>query len=163
MRPTGDEEFAALFRAEYGPVLRVASLLLADRHRAEEVAQEAFMRLYARWAKVSRYDKPGAWVRRVAINLALNRRAARSESSLEGVAHPAVADPDLPDEQLRAAILRLPRAQRAAVVLHYLEDRPVAEVAEILGCRDATAKVHLHRARARLAELLGQEAVDVVG
>ena len=51
----------------------------------------------------------------------------------------------------------MPTAQRAAIVLHYYEDRPVAEIASILGCAEATARVHLHRGRKRLAELLGED------
>ena len=55
------------------------------------------------------------------------------------------------------AVRRLPTSQRAAIVLHYYEDRPVAEIASILGCAEATARVHLHRGRKRLAELLGED------
>jgi len=56
-----------------------------------------------------------------------------------------------------AVLARLPRAQRVAVVLHYLEDRPVADVASVLGCAEATARVHLFRARQRLGRLLTSE------
>ena len=59
-----------------------------------------------------------------------------------------------------ASLQQLSPTQRAAVVLHYFDDLPVAEVAEALGCKPATASVHLHRARARLAELLGEQEVD---
>ena len=58
-------------------------------------------------------------------------------------------------------IRQLPGAQRAAIVLFYYEDRPVAEIAAILGCAEATARVHLHRGRKRMAQILG-EAADVV-
>ena len=60
------------------------------------------------------------------------------------------------------ALGELPPQQRAAVALFYLEDRPVAEVAEIIGCSPSTAKVHLHQARKRLATILGEEWVDDV-
>jgi RNA polymerase sigma-70 factor (ECF subfamily) len=66
------------------------------------------------------------------------------------------AKPELAD-----AIRQLPGAQRAAIVLFYYEDRPVAEIAAILGCAEATARVHLHRGRKRMAQILG-EADDVV-
>jgi len=59
------------------------------------------------------------------------------------------------------AVRQLPGAQRAAIVLFYYEDRPVAEIAMILGCAEATARVHLHRGRKRMAQILG-EADDVV-
>jgi RNA polymerase sigma-70 factor (ECF subfamily) len=70
---------------------------------------------------------------------------------------------DARDAALMAAVRSLPSQQRAAVVLFYLEDRPLAEIAEILGCAAATARVHVHRARARLAEAMGKEEVDRVG
>jgi RNA polymerase sigma factor (sigma-70 family) len=58
-------------------------------------------------------------------------------------------------------VLRLPPSQRAVIVLHYYEDRPVGEIASTLGCREATVRVHLHRARKRLAGTL-QPEVDHV-
>ena len=66
------------------------------------------------------------------------------------------AQPPGADLDLAAALRRLPPQQRAAVALHYYEDRPLAEVAQILNCSHATAKVHVFKARRRLATLLGQ-------
>jgi RNA polymerase sigma-70 factor (sigma-E family) len=155
-------DFSWMFREEYPAVVRTAYLILGDRAAAEDVAQEAFIRLYARWAKISKYERPGAWVRRVAIRLAGRARRARritfalSENHVAGQVVP-------PDPDLQRALLALPPSQRAAVVLHYLEGRPVAEVGSILGCATATAKVHLHRARKRLGALLGEETADVAG
>ena len=64
------------------------------------------------------------------------------------------------DADVLEAVGRLPRAQRVAIVLHYYEDRPVVEIAALLGCGEATARVHLHRGRRRLAELLGEDGSD---
>jgi RNA polymerase sigma-70 factor (sigma-E family) len=154
-----DSAFAWLFRDEYPAIVRTAYLMLGDRQAAEDVAQEAFIRLYARWRRVSRYDPPGAWVRRVAIRLASRARGRRSASgTMEDRLAPVETAPD-PD--LRRALLTLTANQRAAVVLHYLEDLPVVEVATLMGCAPSTARVHLHRARRRLAELLGEETNDV--
>jgi RNA polymerase sigma-70 factor (ECF subfamily) len=61
---------------------------------------------------------------------------------------------------LQRALLTLSVQQRAAVILYYLEDRPLDEVAGVLGCHESTARVHLHRARRRLAELLSVEVSD---
>jgi RNA polymerase sigma-70 factor (ECF subfamily) len=63
----------------------------------------------------------------------------------------------VPDLDLARALLRLPARQRAAVVLHYLEDRPVEEIAVTLGVSASTVKHHLLRARARLAAVLGED------
>jgi RNA polymerase sigma-70 factor (sigma-E family) len=156
-----DSGFAWLFRDEYPAIVRTAYLMLGDREAAEDVAQEAFVRLYSYWRRVSRYDRPGAWVRRVAIRLAGRARRRAAELPLLPEAGTVIDSPGDPD--LQRALLALPAKQRAAIVLHYLEDLPVAEVASLMGCAVSTAKVHLHRARGRLAALLGEETTDVAG
>ena len=72
---------------------------------------------------------------------------------------PAAGDAadQLPDQELLAAIRTLSPRQRAIVVLFYLEDRPMAEVADLVGCSSSTGFVHLHHARHRLADLRGEE------
>jgi DNA-directed RNA polymerase specialized sigma24 family protein len=151
-------EFATLFREEYPAVVRTAYLILGDRQAAEDVAQEAFTRLVVHWRKVSRYERPGAWVRRVAIRLAL--RADRRRRTRTAKVEPGPTRFHSGGAGIRDAILALPPKQRAAIVLHYYEDRPVREVAEFLGCATATARVHLHRARRRLSDILREEATD---
>jgi RNA polymerase sigma-70 factor (ECF subfamily) len=159
-----DEGYDEVFRAEHGSIVRTAFLVTGDRETAREVAQEAFAELYVRWTKVSAYDRPGAWLRRVAIRKAVRaRRRGARRVELEAGAHdrraPAGGADDAGDTGLDvlASLQELSPAQRAAVVLHYFDDLPVTEVAEALGCKPATASVHLHRARTRLAELLGEQ------
>jgi RNA polymerase sigma-70 factor (ECF subfamily) len=153
--------YAWLFREEFPAVVRSVFLILHDRQDAEDVAQEAFTQLLVHWRTVSRYERPEAWVRRVAIRLAV-RRLRRER--LRAVLHRSV-EPPAPispvDVDLLRALRALPERQRVAVALFYLEDRPMSEIARILGCSTATVKVHLFRARKRLAELLGEEPVDV--
>ena len=150
-------EYAWFFRAEYPAVLRTVFLILHDRHRAEDIAQEAFIQLLAHWRKVSRYERPEAWVRRVAIRLAMrHQKRERIRSLLERETARATTL-EVGDIDLARAVGRLPMMQRATVVLFYFEDRPIAEIADILAIAPSTAKVHLHRARTRLAELLGEE------
>jgi RNA polymerase sigma-70 factor (sigma-E family) len=151
-----DEEFTTFFRSEYPSLVRTVYLVVHDRELARDIAQEAFIQLFARWRRISHYDRPQAWVRRVAIRMAVRASKReqirpRLERELDFATFPQPVDLDV----LRA-IRDLPSSQRAAVALFYLEDRPVTEVAEILGCSEMTAKVHLHRARKRLAEQLGQ-------
>jgi len=155
-------EYAWFFRAEYPAVLRTVFLILHDRHRSEDITQEAFIQLLFHWRKVSRYQRPEAWVRRVAIRLAMrHQKRERIRSLLEReTARTNVLEPR--DIDLARAVGRLPRMQRATVVLFYFEDRPIAEIADILEIASSTAKVHLHRARTRLAELLGEEVDEDV-
>ncbi len=68
----------ALFDGEYAPLVRLATLITGDVAVAEVVVQEAFARALARWKRIEHYDKPGAWVRRVVIRLALRTRGKRA-------------------------------------------------------------------------------------
>ncbi len=150
-------DYTTFFLREFAPVVRTVTLMLREEARAEEIAQDAFVQLYLGWEKVSRYERPDAWVRRVAIRLAM--RAIRRQR-LWGLVRRDLVRDEAPRESpldVAGAVGRLPTSQRAAIVLHYYEDRPVAEIASILGCADATARVHLHRGRKRLAELLGED------
>jgi RNA polymerase sigma-70 factor (ECF subfamily) len=152
-----DEEYEWFFRSEFPAVLRTVFLILHDRGRSEDVTQEAFIQLLVHWRKVSRYERPEAWVRRVAIRQAIRAlRRERVRALLEREAANG-AGPDVPDLDLARAVQLLPVMQRSAIVLFYFEDRPVTEIAFILGISEGTVKVHLHRARRRLAELLGEE------
>ena len=150
-------EFDRLFLAEHAAVARSVYLIVHDVARSEDITQDAFVQLLRHWAKVSRYERPGAWVRRVAIRLAVQAsRRERLRSLLERGARPPQATGPA-DIDLMDAVRMLSAMQRAAVVLFYFENHPVAEISQMLGCSEPTARVHLHRARRRLAELLGEE------
>jgi RNA polymerase sigma-70 factor (ECF subfamily) len=154
-------EYTWFFRTEFPGVVRAAYLVVHDRQRAEDLAQEAFTQLYVHWRKVSRYERPDAWVRRVAIRAAVrDARRERVRPALERSVQPGSSYDDHLDLDLMRAIRALPPRQRAAVTLFYLEDRPTTEVADILGCSESTAKAHLFKARRRLSELLGEEIHD---
>jgi RNA polymerase sigma-70 factor (sigma-E family) len=164
LRP--EDEFTWFFRSEYAAVVRTVTLITHDPEVARDVAQEAFIQLLRHWRKVSRYDRPDAWVRRVAIRAAtrtskrdlLRVVKERQVFDTDGRSDPR-PDGDVVD--VVGAIRQLPPSQRAAVVLYYFEDRPMVEIADILGCAEATVKVHLYKARRRLALLLGERAHDV--
>ena len=154
-----DVDFDAVFASEYKNVLRTTALLLGDVDAAADVTQEAFVKLHLHWAKVGDYDRPGAWVRRVAVRDAVRVLRRRSRQELRAVVEDTFDAPvRVEDLDLRKAVMSLPAGQRAAVVLHYLEDLAVREVSRVLGCSEATTKVHLHRGRRQLAQLLGEEA-----
>jgi RNA polymerase sigma-70 factor (ECF subfamily) len=156
-----DASYASFFREEFPRVVRTVALIVREQARAEDIAQETFLRLHQHWTRVEGYERPDAWVRRVAIRMAL--RGLRRDALWISVRSRLVPDhpePSMPDPDLASAIARLPRSQRAAIVLHYYEDRPVAEIASLLGCTESTARVHLFHGRRRLAALLGEEAGD---
>lgn len=157
MAPGATADYGDFYRRELPAMAALAAAVTGSHAAAEDIAQEALVRAYRRWDTVGGYDKPGAWLRRVTINLALSaRKRASSElkARLRLGPEPALSPAPTVHDDVWAAVRRLPGQQRAAVALHYLEDRPVAEIAEILDIAENTAKVHLHRGRTRLAELL---------
>ena len=153
--PTAD--YDRFYRRELPAMVALAAAVTGSHVTAEDIAQDALIRANRNWDRVSTYDKPGAWLRRVTINLALSARkraAAELKARLRlGAERSLTPAPEIHDD-VWAAVRKLPGRQRAAVALHYLEDRPVAEIAEILDCAESTAKVHLHRGRTALSQML---------
>jgi RNA polymerase sigma-70 factor (ECF subfamily) len=154
--------FDAFYLVEFPKMVVWATALTGDPATAEELAQEALLRTYRHWWRISGYERPGAWTRRVTMNLAFSARTRRRAESaaLERLANiPRRAeDDDLVDAAaFWAVVRRLPRRQCAAVTLHYLEDWSVADIAAELGCSENTAKAHLFKGRRSLARLLDVE------
>jgi RNA polymerase sigma-70 factor (ECF subfamily) len=149
------ESFDQVFRDSYRDLVRVVSPIVGSVPDGEAVVQDAFLKAFVRWRRISRYDRPGAWVRRVAIRDAV-RVAGRRRRQPELEPPPDIGvERTVIDRLDIARVLEvLPARQRACVVLHYLADEPVAAVATALGCRESTVRVHLHRARATLASAL---------
>jgi RNA polymerase sigma-70 factor (ECF subfamily) len=150
--PTFDEVYAA----HYADLTVQLFAYFNDRQEAQDVVQEAFCRALARWSAVSRYDDPVAWIRRVAWNLAVSRWRRRS-TALSFVRRQRPEEPRAdgpgPDRvALFAALAKLPDAQRRAVVLRYLADLTIAEIADRESVPEGTVKSWLHRARTALAE-----------
>ncbi len=154
MRPDAEADYSWLFRAHFRRIAQAVNLIVFDRARAEEIAQESFTQLWRKWSTVSAYERPEAWVRKVAIRLALRTaHRDRTRPRLER-AQPVPAAESFPDRELAEAIRALAPRQRAAVVLFYLEDRPVSEIAQTLNVSESTVKQHLFRARAQLSKTL---------
>jgi RNA polymerase sigma factor (sigma-70 family) len=152
-----DPEFERLFRRELEPLVRTAYGIVGDWEVAKELAADGFVALLRHWPKVATYDSPGSWLRRVVIrDAARARRRNHRHIPVSSATEPGATE----GLAVRAAVLRLPVRQRAVVVLHYLDDLPVSEVAAVLGCSEGTVKTHLHRARRSLAAALGEELDD---
>lgn len=164
MTGTGDADFEAFFTRHYGPLVRSLTLIAGDRERAVDATQDAFIRAYARWSRVRRYESPEAWVRRVAINRCHDLRRSearreRRETSTAAGSH-APAD-DLVGELHVVHLLRqLPDRQRAVAALFYVEDLSIEEIAATLRISQGAVKFHLHEARRRLRAVVA-EAVPV--
>jgi RNA polymerase sigma factor (sigma-70 family) len=157
MRRDERVEFEQVFRSAYPSILRTAFLVLHDRGRAEEVTQEAFLRLYERWRKAIRYDHPVAWVRTVAVRDAIRRAERERRQTVMELVDNRGVDDRVPDLDLLDAVAALrPRAPArppgppAAVALYYLEDRPIDEIAVLMEVSSSTVKQHLFQARNKL-------------
>ncbi|MEO3815217.1 SigE family RNA polymerase sigma factor [Plantactinospora sp. B24E8] len=147
-------EFESFYQASYSRLASQLHAYLGDRAEAEDVVQEAFVRAWQRWSGIGRYNDPAAWVRRVAWNLATSRlrRLTVAARMLRRHADPQVVPELGPDHVALVAALRtLSDRHRRAVVLHYLADLSVAEVADDLGVSRGTVLSWLHRGRIRLA------------
>lgn len=168
VHPPGFDE---LYRTDWRAVVALGWSLTGSRSVAEELAQDAFLDAFRRWAHVGGLDAPGAWVRRAVANRAVSHRrhlrvAATGAEHLAGEARRRQdAAPDAsaapgPDPEFWAAVRALPERQAQCVALHYLEDRAVDDIAAVLDCRPATVRVHLHRGRLALARTLGLSGTD---
>lgn len=160
-RGGGAEDFDAFFRREYRSLVGLAVVLTGDRVAAEDIAQDALLAAHGRWDEVAEYDDPGAWVRRVVANRSASswRRRARELRAMTRLGHRAVevVPPlDPPDEQFWGAVRALPTRQAQCIALAYLEDRPAAEIADVLQISPTTVRVHLHEGRAALARQFGE-------
>jgi RNA polymerase sigma factor (sigma-70 family) len=158
------EPFERFYGREFRSVVGLAYALSGSRAASEDLAQEAFIAAHRNWDKVGAYEKPEAWVRRVVSNLSVSRFRKRTTemkalTRLAGFRKETAVLPTLPAEaeEFWATVRRLPKRQAQAIALHYLDDLPVTEIAEILECSPNTVKVHLHKGRKRLADTLGVE------
>ena len=145
--------FDEWFEMEYGRVLAAAELACGgDRHRAEDVTVDAFVVALERWDEVSEMEAPVAWTTRVAINKARRRwrrGLRRNELEVKAASADGVA-PREPDIDLARTIETLPRRQRDAVMLRYLDDLTQSEVAASLDVAPGTAAATLHHAKRNL-------------
>ena len=152
-------DFAQLVERESRGLVAAVTAIVGDRHRAEEIVQDAFEQCYRRWRRVSQLDRPGAWVRRVAINAAISstRKRTSERRALERLGTRAASDggsPDpldaLDDAVLWSEVRSLPGEQAAAIALHYVADLSIEDVAATLEISTSAAKSLLHRGRRAL-------------
>lgn len=142
-----------MYEHAFPTVYRVAYRFCGRREPAEDATQEAFARAFERWGRLRGEPWVVGWVVTTALNV-LRLAARRTGQSAREEAEPS-GEPDVEAAlDLWRAIADLPRRQAEAVILHYLLDMPVADVAAAMGCRDGTAKTHLDRARRRLVRVL---------
>ena len=155
--------FGEFVRARSAALIRVGYLLTGDQHAAEDLVQSALAKTYARWRTV-RHEDPEGYVRAVMYREQVSwwRRRPHRETVVGTPIDTACPDGSEHVElrlAMRSALLRLPPAHRAVLVLRYFEDLTEGQVAEVLGCSVGTVRSRTHRAVSRLREMLPASAV----
>jgi RNA polymerase sigma factor (sigma-70 family) len=162
-RSRRDAEFREAFPRLHERAYQAAFRLLGERNAAEDVAQEAMTRAYVHWARLD--ERIEGWVVTTAVNIVVDgfrrdRRWRRFHADTVAQAGSGGGADTVHDEDrsqridLQRLLAALPRRQRQVAVLRYLEDRPVREVADLLGCSTGTVKRHAARAAAALRQAL---------
>ena len=155
--------FDEFYRASRGRTLQCVYALTGDLAEAQDVVQDAYVRAWEHWSRVSSYADPGAWVRTVALRMAVSRwRRARNRLTAHrrhGLAPPVPA-PDESTVALVRALREIAPAQRMAIVLHHLGGYSVADIAAQTGVAEGTVKARLSRGRQALARLLQLDVAE---
>lgn len=160
----GDGALAVFCRGEYPRLVGALTLYCGDGHVAEELAQEALVRACERWPRVRDMRAPGAWVHRVAMNLAKSRfrraKAERRAHARHGPPLTASGDADVGEGvAIRRAVRGLPEAQRRVLVARFYLGWSVAETAEWLGLSRDAVSAHTARGLKGLRYRLGLDGV----
>ena len=158
-------DYENFVRAHLPRLLRYATMLTGDREQAADLVQDVLVKAYRRWQRISDADHPDRYVLRMVTNDFLSWRHSRSARLI------AVGDP--PDEpapddftadqaardDMWQRLARLPRRQRAVVVLRYYEQLADPDIADLLGCAQATVRAHAFKALTTLRHRLTTEWV----
>ncbi len=145
-------DYENFVRAHLPRLLRYAAMLTGERELAADLVQDVLVKAYRRWSRIADADHPDRYVLRMVTNGYLSWRHSRAAR--------LIATGDLPDEvrpgdfasdhalreDMWQRLARLPRRQRAVVVLRYYEQLTDAEIADVLGCAQPTVRAHAHRA-----------------
>lgn len=161
MRADQEAEFGEFVTGRTERLRVFAYLCCGDWHRAEDAVQTALIRLYGAWGRAQKASVE-AYVRRIIVNVLIDEhrlswfRRVNIGGEEAGPSRAAVADGQRTDERLMLteALQRLPKRQRAAVVLRFWEDLPVEQTAQIMGCSTGAVKNLTMRGLATLRGLL---------
>src|SRR6185312_9651337 len=162
---TSFEEYVT---AHGAALVRFARFMAGDEHRAEDLVQDVLARAYLRWDRITRADDPDVYVRQAIVNAARSwwrRRSNREwpvgdplDRDLNRAAPGEVATEAVERDALWRRIQRLPQRQRAVLVLRYYEDLDDLTIGQILGCSQATVRIHAMRALNTLRGHLSTQA-----
>ena len=163
--PVYNEQFDMLYAQYADDVLRMAYFYLADRHKAEDVCQEVFVKLYTH-GKTIEPGKEKAWLLRVTVNCCRDlwrgawlKRVVLGAPTLELIpSQDETVEQREEKAELMRAVHKLPAVFREAILLHYYQGLGIAEIAQMLNLPEGTISSRLSRARSKLGAILKEEA-----
>jgi RNA polymerase sigma-70 factor (sigma-E family) len=166
-----DTAFAEYFAARADAMRRTAFLLCGDWHRAEDLTQVAFTKLYLSWNRIARRDVLDGYVRQILVRVFLDetrlawwKRVRLTGLPIEPTDHPPGPDGGVSDRvTLLRALSSVPPRQRAVLVLRYWEDLSITETAELLGCSEGNVKSQAARGLETMRALVGTDRAAISG
>lgn len=168
MDQSEEQEFAEYFAARREAVRRMAYMMCGDWHRADDLAQTAFVALHRRWRKVRDKGALDAYLRRTLLRATIDesRKPWRRERTVEDLPDAPTSTPNVENsvatrQTLLAALQHVPAKQRAVLVLRYLEGLDVSGVAEVMKCSEGTVKSQSARGLEALRAALGDALDDL--
>ncbi len=158
-----DADYSEYVEFRLPALRRLALLLCQDRHRADDLVQQAVIRVYVHWAKASAADNTDAYVNAILVREFLHERRSGWTRRVSVTDHLPEAPILMADRDglmdLQAAVAALPRRQRATLVLRYYCDLNIGQTATTLGCSTGTVKSQTAKALAALRSQLGSGSV----
>lgn len=159
MRTEAQREYVEYVTANLVPLRHLAYLLCGDEHLADDVVQQTITKLFVRWRRLQHVEHLDRYVRTMLVNTFLDERRrpwSRTVSLMGRPVEPSpVSDHSVEDAiVVRAALAKVPRKQQAVLILRFLCDLSVEEVAEIMGCSLGTVKSQSSRGLVKLRHLL---------
>lgn len=163
-RPVAHDEVLALYAQHHTSLLRLASLVAPEDGMAEDLVQEAFVRLYRSYSGIQDLDKVPAYLRSTIVNLARGR-GRRLSVALRKRPSPPPDAASAEEGAMRhdrhrevvAALRQLSERQRACLVLRFYEELTETEIADTLGISVGSVRTHMSRGKAALAAIMGAE------
>ncbi|TCO50927.1 SigE family RNA polymerase sigma factor [Actinocrispum wychmicini] len=159
-------DFEEFSRAHSRGLVRFAAALTGDTELAQDLVQDALVRAYLRWSRVSQLDKPDLYLRKMVTNGYLSWRRRWYQRSVQTV--PQLPSRTVADHagrvddtaEVSALLATLTRRQQVAIVLRFFEDRTDDEIADVLGCAAVTVRTHISRALAALRAVVRTEPLE---
>ncbi|HEU4426597.1 MAG TPA: SigE family RNA polymerase sigma factor [Pilimelia sp.] len=169
MTPEQEREYVDYVTVRLPALRRVAYFLCGDEHRADDLVQQTMTSLYLHWLRARTVANLEGYVHRILVRAHLSERRLSWSSRVRLVGDTPPEQPSAPGGEVeeravvQAALARIPPRQRAVLVLRFLCDLPVDEVAGLLGCSAGTVKSQTSHGLAALRRLLGETALANMG